>query len=168
METVLIRMKDRRESKQTFFFEFSQNNSGGHWDVNDKLTHRLYIESHSEKEATRFAEDLGVYFNGCEDGMDCECCGDRWYGCTQLEVPHVYGLFTLDEANELASTYECEIRPAIKWKPSGKRTHEVLFQNVESYVKFMVDKWGYDFKDKPDSRIFYLNGDVLEVFGKRK
>ncbi|MEV5407168.1 hypothetical protein AB0L20_32150, partial [Streptomyces albidoflavus] len=21
---------------------------------------------------------LGIYFNGCVDGRDCRCCGDRW------------------------------------------------------------------------------------------
>ena len=168
METVLLKMKERRKPDQTFFFEFSQNNSGGHWDVNDKLTHRLYIEAADEAEATRIAEDLGVYFNGCEDGMDCECCGDRWYGCTQIEIPRIDGLHTKEEADQYAIKYGGTVRPATKWKPSGKRAFEVVYDNVENYVKYMVDRWGYDFKQYPDSRIFYLNGDVLEVFGNRK
>ena len=27
----------------------------------------------------RLAEDIGLYFDGVEQGMDCSCCGDRWY-----------------------------------------------------------------------------------------
>lgn len=23
-----------------------------------------------------------IYFNGVEDGRDCECCGDRWFAYT--------------------------------------------------------------------------------------
>ena len=33
------------------FYEISQNNSGGHFDVNDKLYHRLIIEADSAEKA---------------------------------------------------------------------------------------------------------------------
>ncbi len=52
-------------------YEFSQNNSGGSFDVNDQLCHRLFIEAENETQAIIKAESIGVYFNGCDDGSDC-------------------------------------------------------------------------------------------------
>lgn len=80
------------------FYQFDQNNSGGSFDVDDKVCHRLFIEADSEEEATSKAEFLGVYFNGCDDGIDCYCCGDRWYGSEEVESPHPYG----DSIEEIA------------------------------------------------------------------
>lgn len=38
----------------------------------------VIAEDHAEADALvkKFA---GVYFDGCYDGQDCECCGDRWH-----------------------------------------------------------------------------------------
>lgn len=61
------------------FYEFNQNNTGGSFITDEKLCHRVVIEANDAKEAIDLAEDMGVYFNGCDDGIDCPCCGDRWY-----------------------------------------------------------------------------------------
>jgi hypothetical protein len=53
------------------FYKFSQNNSGGSFDVDDKLCHRIFIEADSVNEANRITEGLGIYFNGVSRGMDC-------------------------------------------------------------------------------------------------
>lgn len=53
----------------------------------------LIVEADSATEADERAERAGAYFNGCESGMDCECCGDRWsraYGAGTAE-PTIYG-----------------------------------------------------------------------------
>lgn len=60
------------------FYIFTQNNSGGRFIADSKLCHHLVIEAESEKEAIQRAEELGVYFDGVENDIDCECCGDRW------------------------------------------------------------------------------------------
>ena len=59
------------------FFTFYQNNSGG---VFDGPAHYVIVEASDAEEAATRAETVGVYFNGVEDGLDCECCGDRWFG----------------------------------------------------------------------------------------
>tara|TARA_R110000782_G_scaffold102791_2_gene190113 strand:- start:2010 stop:2288 length:279 start_codon:yes stop_codon:yes gene_type:complete len=77
-------------------YEYDQNNSGGHFNVmswdgpsdrggvylgsySKKLTN-VYVMAESDEEANDLAERYaGVYFNGCSDGHDCSCCGDRWY-----------------------------------------------------------------------------------------
>lgn len=61
--------------KKTKFYSFGQNNSGGFW--KDPAI-QLIIEASSYSEAEKIAYDYGVYFNGCDEGIDCECCGDRW------------------------------------------------------------------------------------------
>lgn len=62
------------------FWTFIQNNSGGHFDYqpNDGITHYVVVEATSLIHALSRAADIGLYFNGCDSGMDCPCCGDRW------------------------------------------------------------------------------------------
>lgn len=88
--------------KATKFWTFSQNNSGGSFDYqpNDGITHFVIIEATDETHAMARALDIGLYFNGCESGMDCSCCGDRWsepYSDGD-DSPSIYG--------EPAETYE--------------------------------------------------------------
>ena len=61
------------------FFNYNQNNSGGYFDVNNDVTVNVYIEANSVEEANTKAEEIGIYFDGCEYDRDCPCCGDRWY-----------------------------------------------------------------------------------------
>lgn len=79
----------------TKFYTFRQNNSGGSFHfVENKLTHFVIIEAQSARVARAIAEDLGIYFNGCNDGRDCRCCGDRWYlpyGNSIDDQPTIYG-----------------------------------------------------------------------------
>lgn len=77
------------------FFMFSQNNSGGsfHEDSSVGLGPYVIVEAQDEHHANLRAEGIGIYFNGCDSGQDCSCCGDRWsstYGKGD-EVPSVYG-----------------------------------------------------------------------------
>lgn len=60
------------------FYDFGQNNSGGRFIVNDKVTVSVFIEADSPEEANQKAQDIGIYFFGTVSGKDCECCGDRW------------------------------------------------------------------------------------------
>jgi hypothetical protein len=60
-------------------YEFRQNNSGGAFVINSTLDTNLWIEADSPKEANKAAQSIGVYFDGCEIGVDCSCCGDRWH-----------------------------------------------------------------------------------------
>lgn len=55
------------------FFLFDQNNSGGLYELNDSLTHYVFIEAASANEANAIAESIGIEF-----GVGCPCCGDRW------------------------------------------------------------------------------------------
>ena len=58
---------------QTKFYEFSQNNSGGHFDVDENVCHRVIIEAMDEKHAVALFEPMIENQSG-----SCPCCGDRW------------------------------------------------------------------------------------------
>ncbi len=88
------------------FFTYDQNNSGGGFDFDEHggITHFVIIEADNVKEATEKAESIGIYFNGCDSGIDCDCCGDRWYEPWKkdgTEHPEVYG----QPASEYTSRY---------------------------------------------------------------
>lgn len=58
------------------FYLYNQNNSGGSY------YGPLYVivQARDEDHANFLAQTYGdVYFDGVSKGIDCECCGDRWY-----------------------------------------------------------------------------------------
>jgi hypothetical protein len=61
------------------WFKFNQNNSGGKFTYSKNLADHVWIEADNPRHANIIAEDLGIYFDGCDTGRDCPCCGDRWY-----------------------------------------------------------------------------------------
>lgn len=84
------------------FYTFVQNNSGGSFDWNDKAGIGMYVivEADNADQANAKAEEVGLYFDGVENDLDCECCGDRWFPCDQCDAedtPKIYGK-ALDES----------------------------------------------------------------------
>lgn len=79
------------------FWSFRQNNTGGDFHYNEALglSVLVVVEADTWCEANERAENIGVYFDGCEYGLDCPCCGDRWYPQTIYDggdaVPSRYG-----------------------------------------------------------------------------
>lgn len=77
------------------FYTFNQNNSGGKFRIDDAagISYYVIVEASSSEDALRRAETIGLYFNGCNEGIDCPCCGDRWYAYADDDddVPSIYG-----------------------------------------------------------------------------
>ena len=77
------------------FYTFNQNNSGGSFQFRPGagISSYVIIEADDDLEAEYLASRIGLYFNGVEDGIDCGCCGDRWYFPygDPTEEPEVYG-----------------------------------------------------------------------------
>ncbi len=119
---------------KTKFYEFRQNNSGGSFDVDDNVCKWMFVEASNSEQANDIAQTLGVYFNGCQDGMDCDCCGDRW-----------------NEADE---------QDAIDLKEYGK-SYSTTFATIEDLSEMLVNEycWGKD----EFARVFYLNGDRKQI-----
>jgi hypothetical protein len=84
------------QTVNTKFYTFNQNNSGGSFKNSDTegIAEYVIIEALDAANANSTAEKIGIYFNGCENGMDCHCCGDRWYETSESDgykVPSIYG-----------------------------------------------------------------------------
>jgi len=78
------------------FYTFRQNNSGGSFDFDEDagITHFVIVEAEKSSSANSIAENIGLYWNGCETGDDCGCCGDRWnksYESDAEKKPSYYG-----------------------------------------------------------------------------
>jgi len=74
------------------FFQFRQNNSGGYTVGKYKY---ILIQANTIQEANNLAILEGVYFDGVNKGMDCDCCGDRWQRVesynSKYDTPLLYG-----------------------------------------------------------------------------
>lgn len=72
---------NKKNQKQSFFYHYSQNNSSGtfHEYAEDGIGTDVIIEAYSAKSANKRAKKIGIYFDGVRKGVDCPCCGDRWY-----------------------------------------------------------------------------------------
>lgn len=157
------------------WYLFSQNNSHGYFEVDDKLCAYLFIEANSEDEANEKALNLGCYFNGVETGIDCPCCGDRWSDYANE--------FILDDTNKIGKQVSCyavsktmgqakndwyckygkyEILDNPQWIATyGCYRGRIKFRNIEEYAQYIADEYHWT---TPDCRIFYLDGTVKEIF----
>ena len=168
----------------TQFYVLTQNNSGGSFVTDDKLCHRLIIEASSEKEAISIAEDLGCYWNGCELGADCPCCGDRWYPSPDLidlekmntewkgyEVSQwlTDGKKGTIQKNvviqDLKSRYPgatWSVEPVVEEKYGSLRViGRIRLDSIEQYVQILANLYGWT---RPDCRIFYKDGTIKEIY----
>lgn len=134
-------MPERTITVTTKYYTFDQNNSGGRFHVNHNtgITHYVIIEAANAKAANSRAEDIGIYFNGCENNQDCSCCGDRWQRTTEqdgTESPEIFG------------------QPAEKYKSDIE-----LFSSdtAISYGKQDIDK---EKKALKSVAIHYLSGEI--------
>lgn len=162
------------------FYQFNQNNSFGRFEVDDKVCHRLFIEADSSEEAISKAEELGCYWNGVAEGIDCPCCGDRWntyynkididkwkiegykveiydgiYNDTIQEWEKRYGKFTIVEKPHFETH---------KYIGSRSYVGYISFASIEEYAQFLADEYGWTV---PDARIFYKDKTVKEIYSKR-
>lgn len=76
------------------FFTYSQNNSGGSFvfSADRGISTYVIVEADDAEHADYRAKRIGLYFDGCDDGRDCDCCGDRWHAAYGQgdKVPSIY------------------------------------------------------------------------------
>jgi len=89
------------------FFDYNQNNSGG-VDCGYKYVIVEAVDHKDADERVLISNEVDVYFDGCRDGKDCPCCGDRWsrqwsdIGTTE---PSIFGQNVVVEDDEYAGTF---------------------------------------------------------------
>jgi hypothetical protein len=98
------------------WYRFDQNNPGGSFEVDENVSHIVYIQASSAKSANNRADDIyGMYFDGVESGRDCSCCGSRWYRADERDIVTDidkdiqnymrYGLFSGNDGDHVAVMY---------------------------------------------------------------
>jgi hypothetical protein len=157
---------------KTAFYEFSQNNSGGSFDVDENVCHRVVIEATSEDHARDILEPMIA-----GQSASCPCCGDRWtpYYADELNIEKfkesgygvgVYSHYADAEKRwfDLYGNLPRLTEP--EWTDeygSRKFLGKVYFDTIEQYCQFMADTYGWT---TPDVRIFRLDGTKTEIFKK--
>lgn len=120
------------------WYEFHQNNSGGFFEVNDDVAPTVLIQAGSAKEANSKAQEIGIYFDGCRDGRDCNCCGDRWR-----------------EAHGALKSFEV----------FGLRKQEMIEHiNVRDFAKTLANENFADDPSSPQVILYYADGSVERYY----
>lgn len=138
----------------SLWYEFRQNNSGGSFvfDETSGISVHVIVEADSAADANERARRIGLYFDGCESGADCDCCGDRWYAQWNDDegdpVPSEYGTPLIDVA------------PDPRWSSLGGGW---MGENPECYVHLKDGRF-FGFV-KVDGRYVYAGDpeDLVEV-----
>lgn len=127
-------------SEKTYgWYEFRQNNSGGSFQMDNDLTVHVLIQAASTGEANTKAQDIGIYFDGCSKGYDCDCCGDRWYEA--------------DDALDSFTTFN--------WRDNFSPAKHT---NVRDFAQAMADGSMWDKPGLPSVILYYADGTVERFY----
>jgi hypothetical protein len=119
------------------WYEFRQNNSGGSFVMDDEVSIHVFIQAESADAANQKAEKVGIYFDGCEDGSDCSCCGDRWYRA--------------DDPLDSFKTYP--------WRGEPKE-----YDNISDYAQALAADSGWAKRGDPANIVYFADGSVKRFY----
>ena len=113
----------------SMFYTYEQNNSGGRFATDEKagIGTTVIVEAISAMHANTRAVNIGLYFNGCDEGIDCNCCGDRWSVAYE------------DEGSAIPSTYGTSVYEAFK----GSYREDCYIHRLDGTIEHV------QFKPKP-------------------
>ena len=154
----------------TNFYAFDQNNSGGYFDVDENVCHRVIIEAESPEHAQELFEPMIE----CQSSS-CPCCGDRWstYSPDMIELDNykekgypvgVYNHYNDPEDRwfKLYGEFPRLQEPAWETKYGFSQfTGKIYFDTLEQYCQYLANAYGWT---TPDIRIHYLDGTKKEIF----
>lgn len=161
-----------KKQTKTKFYLFDQNNSGGFFDVNENVCHRVVIEAADESQAQSIFAPMIK-----DQSASCPCCGDRW-------SPEYADEIDLDEYKKTGypvGVYDFYDNPEKRWRelygefPSlqepiwitkfGVKEFSglIYFNTIEQYLQYLANAYGWT---NPDARIHYLDGTKKEIFSK--
>lgn len=149
------------------FYHFTQNNSGGYFDIDDNVCNHVIIEALNEDQARSLLSPLIV----CQS-PSCECCGDRW----AIDYPTLVDINRIKENGYVVSCYNVFSKNETKtrwYKKYGGFTlfqkprwenHQFLgrlkFESIVDYAKFISNEYS---SSTPAVIIHYLNGEKLKL-----
>jgi len=80
--------------QQNLFWVYEQTPNRAQYIVDKEkgLSFLVFIEASTAASADAKAVMLGIYFDGIENGIDCACCGPRWFPAEQsVSTPEIFG-----------------------------------------------------------------------------
>ena len=87
------------------FYTYRQNNSHGKFDG----AGYVIVEAPDADTADSYAENkTPIYFDGCDQDIDCSCCGDRWdraYKYDASDKPTACGIVLEGDKNDIVEKY---------------------------------------------------------------
>lgn len=140
------------------YYRFRQNNTGGFFEEKPPIASTMFIEADSQQDAIVRGQDIGLYWNGVEAGVDCECCGDRWDESPEEAQPIIDSEHILPTVESIAQ-YEadqCGCTASIV----NKNDSVLLFIPDEEECKYTTLELCKESSDRPE--------DVKEVSDSEK
>ena len=152
------------------FYEFNQNNSGGYFDVDENVCHRVIVEAKSPEHAQEIFEPMIE-----NQSPSCSCCGDRWSSHSPDEID----LAEWKEKGYPIGVYDHYANAEDRWfklygefprleEPTWKTEYtyrqfsgKIYFDTLEQYCQYLANAYGWT---TPDIRIHYLDGTKKEIF----
>lgn len=132
---VSVGPKEENSALAFGWYKFDQNNSGGSFRMNEDVAHYVFIQAYSAKEANHLAENIGIYFDGCREGRDCDCCGDRWGPAHERETDFIL----------------------YSWA-SGKGYESKVYNKAFDYFSALADEDMFAEEGKPSVIAYYSDG----------
>lgn len=128
-------------TKDFLWFEYHQNNSGGSFHTDEDVSIYVLIQAEGREDANRKAEEVGIYFDGVSNGLDCDCCGDRW--CEPWDELEKFSVYS--------------------WSGDSPKTYD----NVLDYAQALANEDDWAKEGKPSVIVYFANG-AKQVFRKEK
>ena len=155
---------------ETKFYEFNQTNSGGFFDVDDNICHRVIIEAVDAEHARSILKPMIE-----NQSSSCACCGDRWSidYCDEIDLSkwkkRGYSVNVYDHYKEAEQRWFKKFgkfprleEPTWKVQYTFKKFEgKIYFETIEEYCQYMANEYGWT---TPDVRIHFLDGTKKEIF----
>lgn len=151
------------------FYLFDQNNSGGTFDVDKNVAHRVVIEAETEEDAVKKFQPLIENQSG-----SCPCCGDRWsLYCEAIELEkyknsgYPVSVYTSDKDYKskwdgLYGFMPIKSAPKLIKGSWGNRWGGVInIETIDQYLQILTNEHAWT---TPDCIIHFADGTKKQIF----
>ena len=156
------------------FYEIEQFASNGQYEVNNKVCRVVIIQAESKEQAR------DIFMPMIKDSCMCPNCSNRWNPLyikqiplniwktvgypAVIEYPYPENRAVEDYWHEVFDSFPSLSAP--RWEGGtmsgmARFVGLIYFNDIEQYAKFIAGGYG---KTSPDVRIYYLSGEIIEVY----
>ncbi len=157
------------------FYKITQNTINGRYIVDENLCHILFIEADNEKHSVDIAKKLGCvwgddnaskinFWSANIEKIDYETYNTNGYPANICFSPQIRQNDILSTFNERYYDFDTIDPPFITMGNFGAIWVKVKFKfkSIEQYAQIETNSFG-SHNNKPDIRIFYLDGKIVDI-----